>query len=228
MIAIISAMNIENQAILDLCKNIQEKIISQKKFFEAELGDEKVVCCLSGTGKVNATISTTLLLEHFPIDAILNIGTAGGLKENQAVLDCVLSTRVVEHDYDTSKLDGEEGKGIYFNADPQLFNLVKRIGEEMKIPFHEGLIASGDQFISENEQIERILNDFPESMCAEMEAGAIAHVASHYGVPFVVLRSLSDITVKEGSEMDFVEYAQKASVRSAKLCEKVVMNFKRK
>ena len=31
------------------------------------------------------------------------------LKEIENVLDCVISTRVVEHDYDTSPLDGKEG-----------------------------------------------------------------------------------------------------------------------
>lgn len=228
MIAIISAMNIENEAILALCHDVKEKTIANKKFYEAVLGDEKVICCLSGCGKVNATISTTLLLEHFPIDAILNIGTAGGLKEDENVLDCVISTSVVEHDFDTSALDGEAGKGAFFEADPLLVNTAKTVAEEMKIAYHVGLITSGDQFISQDEQISKILNDFPESLCSEMEAGGIAHCAAHYGVPFVVIRSLSDIAVKEGNEMDFEEYAKKASERSAQFCEKCVARYSKK
>ena len=87
MIGIINAMEIENNSILSLYKDIKEKTISGKKFYEATLAGEKVVCCLSGVAKVNAAISTTLLLEHFPIDCILNTGAAGGLKENENVLE---------------------------------------------------------------------------------------------------------------------------------------------
>ncbi len=227
MIAIISAMEVENNAILSLCKDVTEKTISGKKFYEATLANERVVCCLSGVAKVNAAISTTLLLEHFPVDYILNIGTAGGLKEVENVLDCVISTQVVEHDYDSSPLDGKDGLGLWYNANPILVNVVKEVAEEMKINYHTGLIASGDQFIT-SESCKRILELFPDSMCSEMEAGAIAHVASHYGVPFVVIRSLSDIAVKEGNGMEFTEYAAKASVRSAEFCEKCVMKLSKR
>lgn len=225
MIAIISAMNIENDAILSLCRDVKEKTVSGKKFYEAVLVDERVVCCLSGCGKVNAAICATLLLEHFPVDAILNIGTAGGLKDDENVLDCVISTRVVEHDYDTSPVDGKEGKGAFFDADPLLISMVKEVADEMKIPYHAGLIASGDQFIADDKQISKILSDFPESLCSEMEAGGIAQCAAHYGVPFVIIRSLSDIAVKDGNEMDFAEYAKAASERSAKFAEKCAARY---
>lgn len=227
MIGIISAMEVENNAILALCKDVTEKIISGKKFYVATLADEKVVCCLSGVAKVNAAFTTTLLLEHFPIDSILNIGTAGGLKEEENVLDCVISTRVVEHDYDTSPIDGEEGVGLFYEANAMLVNVVKEAASEMNIPHHIGLVASGDQFITK-ESCKKIIERFPESMCSEMEAGGIAHIASHYGVPFVVIRSLSDIAVKEGNSMDYSEYVAKASVRSAQFCEKCVTKISKK
>ncbi|MGN1344797.1 MAG: 5'-methylthioadenosine/adenosylhomocysteine nucleosidase [Traorella sp.] len=221
MIAIISAMEIENEAILALCKDVKEKNISHKKFYEATLSDEKVVLCLSGVGKINAAISTTLLLEHFPIDYIFNIGTAGGLKEEEKVLDCVISSQVVEHDYDTSPLDGKEGKGVFFDADPLLIDITKNVAQEMKINYHVGLVASGDQFVTSS-SCDKILADFPESMCAEMEAGGVSQVATHYGVPFVIIRSLSDIAHSKGNHMVFSEYVQKASQRSALFCEKCV------
>lgn len=227
MIAIISAMEIENNAILALCKDVKEKVISNRKFYEATLSNEKVVCCLSGVGKVNAAITTTLLMEHFPVDYILNIGTAGGLKVEEEVLDCVISTKVVEHDYDTSPIDGIDGKGLWFDADPILVNITKEVATEMNIVHHVGLVASGDQFITK-ESCQEILKHFKDSTCAEMEAGSIAHVASNYGVPFVVIRSLSDIAVKEFNGMTFEEYSQKASVRSAIFCEKCVARISKK
>ena len=227
MIAIISAMEIENNAILALCKDVKEKTISGKKFYEATLSDEKVVCCLSGIGKVNAAITTTLLMEHFPVDYILNIGTAGGLKIEEEVLDCVISTQVVEHDYDTSDLDGKDGLGLWFDSDPLLVNITREVATEMNIPHHVGLVASGDQFITK-ETCHKILKNFPESTCSEMEAGSIAHVATNYGVPFVVIRSLSDIAVKDFNGMEFSEYSKKASVRSAIFCEKSVARISKK
>lgn len=227
MIAIISAMQVENDAILALCKDVKEKVISNRKFYEATLSGEKVVCCLSGVGKVNAAITTTLLIEHFPVDYILNIGTAGGLKVEENVLDCVISTKVVEHDYDTSHLDGLDGKGLWFDADPLLVNITKDVATEMNIPYHVGLVASGDQFITKQTS-QTILSFYTDAMCAEMEAGSIGHVASNYGVPFVVIRSLSDIAVKEFNNMEFGEYCAKASVRSAIFCEKCIARISKK
>ena len=222
MIGIIAAMQIEHDAILSKMKHIEERYISQITMFIGELSNQKVVLMLSGVGKGNAAMSTTILLENFEIDAIINVGTAGGLLQEQNVLDVVISKQVVQHDFDTSGLDGQDGIGLFYEADDQLISDCRSVLSSSDYQTFTGLIASGDQFLYEENKIRELLNIFPKAMCVEMEAGAVAQVCTHYQVPFVILRSLSDITCKEKSEIDFVEYAKKASERSAECCEKLL------
>lgn len=222
MIGIIAAMPIERDAILAKMQKVEEQCISQISMFTGELSNKKVVLMLSGVGKGNAAMSTTILLEHFEIDAIINVGTAGGLLHEQKVLDVVISKQVVQHDFDTSGLDGKDGIGLFYEADPKLISDCKSVLSSHDYQTFTGLIASGDQFIYEENKIVNLLENFPATMCVEMEAGAIAQVCTHYQVPFVILRSLSDIACKEKSEMDFMEYAKKASARSAVCCEKLL------
>lgn len=222
MIAIIAAMQKEIDEMLSLCENAEEKRLVNTTVYEAELAGKSVVLCLSGVGKVNAAISTTILAQHYPLEAILNIGTAGGLKAEEHVLDVVISDRVVQHDFDTSGIDGESGYGLFYEADKNLLAKTRKVLDELAIPNHVGMVATGDQFIHEDAQINRILKYFPESICAEMEAGGIAQAAVYYQVPFIVLRSLSDVAVNDDSPMDFMNYVFIASRRSAEFTKKIV------
>lgn len=221
MIAIIGAMQKEVDEILKLCVNVEEKSISQRHFYFVELEGKKVIVCLSGVGKVAAAMTTTILLENFDIDCILNIGTAGGLKDNQNILDIVLSTQIVQHDFDTSPVDGAEGIGMYFDVNQELVEKAKTCLLEFG-QVHCGCVATGDQFVAGDAIIQRITTQFPQALCAEMEAGAIAQVANNYQVNLIVIRSLSDVALKPDSHMDFLEYVKVASERSAQFCAKMV------
>lgn len=225
MIGIIAAMRAEVDALLELMKQGEEFQKDGITFWEGKLADKDVVLMLSGVGKGNAAMATTLLMKNYPITTVLNIGTAGGLCGNQEVLDLVISEEVVQHDYDTSILDGKEGIGLWYRADQELVRLCKTIFTKRNERYHVGLIASGDQFIAEEKQLRILEQKFPKAMCAEMEAGAIAQVCSFFHVPFVVIRSLSDIAHKEKSHLDFCEYVHMASKRSAMLCKEVVQAY---
>lgn len=222
MIGIIAAMDAEVNALVVLMKDIEEKEISHVKFVCGTLEGKKVVLMRSGVGKVCSAMSTTILLEHFSIDKIINIGTAGGLRKDQNILDIVVSDRIVQHDFDTSGVDGDEGIGAYFTSDTNLCKACETVLTKLEKRFHLGLIASGDQFIHSEEQLQHLYTVFPNAICAEMEAGAIAQVCTSYQVPFVILRSLSDIAHKEGSHMDFEQYMNHASVASALVCQTIV------
>lgn len=222
MIAIIAAMQKEIDEMLSLCENVEEKKLVNTMVYEAELAGKAVVLCLSGVGKVNAAISTTILAQHYSLEAILNIGTAGGLKADEHVLDVVISNRVVQHDFDTSGIDGDSGYGLFYDADQVLLEKTRSVLDELAIPNHVGMVATGDQFIHEDAQINRILKLYPDSICAEMEAGGIAQAAAYYNVPFIVLRSLSDVAVNDDSPMDFMNYVSIASRRSAEFTKQIV------
>ena len=142
------------------------------------------------------------------------------------MLDVVISTRIAHHDVNVPGWNHGFGPDnpCCFSADERYIQAAGEVIQEQDRAWI-GPVASGDCFVNTPEQVERILRDYPQALCAEMEAASIAQVCAHYGVPFVVVRSLSDITLKEGNEMTFEEYAQKASARSANWCEKLVVKL---
>lgn len=215
MIGLIAAMPSEMEAIVSCIEQPQKKVISGIEMVCGSICNKEVVVMLSGVGKCRTALSTTVLCEHFTLEGIINIGTAGGLKMEEEILDAVVSKQVVQHDFDTSPIDGEEGIGLYYQADEQMVQRSIIALQQQGIRVHCGLVASGDQFIARNDQLERLAHYFPDAICSEMEAGAVAAVCSHYQVPFVVLRSLSDVACRDDSEMDFSQYVVHAAKRSA-------------
>lgn len=222
MIGIIAAMQKECDALIAFMANVEEKEIHGLTFYEGTLSNKGVVLMKSGVGKGCAAMSTTILCDHYPIHSIINIGTAGGLKASMKVLDLVISDRVVQHDFDTSPLDGDEGRGLSFQADNKLIKLVKEVLDQETSSVFIGTIASGDQFIAHDHQIENIITCFPDVICAEMEAGAIAQVCTQFKIPFIIIRSLSDVAHQEDSQMDFLTYVDKASNRSALFTKAII------
>ena len=120
MIAVIAAMDKEVDAIVSIMESHEHLMKSGIDFDKGILAGKELLVMKSGVGKGNAGMATTILLENFSIDCIVNIGTAGGLQVQQNILDAVISTQVVQHDYDTSPVDGADGIGLYFEADQDL------------------------------------------------------------------------------------------------------------
>ncbi|MDF9824081.1 adenosylhomocysteine nucleosidase [Breznakia sp. PF5-3] len=222
MIAIIGAMEIEVNALKSKLTSCEDSVVSNIKITKGKMGEQEVVLALSGVGKVNASMTTTLLLSTFDIEYVINIGTAGGLKETQEVLDLVIAKEIIQHDYDTSGLDGDEGYGIISYSDETLIEKALAVLAEETHTIWVGAIASGDSFVHKMSQVNTIKDHFPEVIACEMEAGAIAFVCNHFKIPCIILRSLSDNAYHTNSEMDFMEYAIQASERSAMFCESFI------
>lgn len=225
MIAVIGAMEVEVEALKKHLFIKEEKVIYGIKVVLATLQDKEVILVLSGVGKVNAAMTTTIVLSHYPIDYVINIGTAGGLGENQEVLDIVVAKHIVQHDYDTSAVDGKEGIGIVSYSDPDLIQKALPLLEQKEYPLWIGTIASGDTFVHTKEQATYIKQHFQDVIACEMEAGAIAYVCNHLQVPCIILRSLSDNVYHTNNAMDFKEYVQVASERSAVFCVNFINRY---
>lgn len=226
MIGIIGAMEEEVSEILKYVDLRNTKEIQGYKFHEGTIANKNVVLMQSGIGKVNSTLSTTLLFTNYDIDYVINVGSAGGLDLTQNVGDIVISAAVAHHDVDVTVFGrawGEvPGMPQTFLPDEYLCSKVKEIIESNQYVCHTGLIVSGDQFISQKEQVETIQKHFPNAMCAEMEAASIAQVCHVFNKKFIILRSLSDIFNKGDNSIQFDEYLKKASRASAKICNDLV------
>ena len=226
MIGIIGAMEEEVKALLDKTEAIHENKILDCVFYEGKIDNKQVVILQGGIGKVNSAICVTLLLTNYDIEYVINIGSAGGLKDYQNVGDVVISSHVSYHDVDLTAFGRPMGElpelPVFIPADESLVNKAKDILHKMNIHENVGLIVSGDQFIAQEGQVSKIKKDFPNALCSEMEASAIGHTCYKFGVPFIITRSLSDVYGHGESSMQFDEYLKIASENSAKLCVELV------
>lgn len=222
MIGIICAINQEVEAIVSHMQNTKEMVVFETTMYEGNIAGKDVVVANSGVGKVNAAITTSLLLSQFQMDCIINVGVAGGLDPAQEVADVVIAKQVIQHDFDTSPVDQEEGIGLYVECDEKLAMLFKECVEASSVTAWLGDVASGDCFVTKDNHYERIKQQFPSCMCAEMEAGAIAQTCARFKVPCLIIRTLSDVVPKEGNAMDFVSFANTASKQASALCAQLL------
>lgn len=186
----------------------------------------KIIAALSGVGKVNAAMTTVLMISSFSPDAIVNVGCAGGFRNNQKVLDIVIADSFVYTDVDITNLGFAPGQLLneerFFPADPELINILKNtLSSDIlsKHAVHYGPVGSADSFIRTKQQITKIQQDFETVLCVEMEGCAIAHVCKHCNTPLLSIRTLSDIAVSdEDNTSDFQSFLEEASKLAANIC----------
>jgi adenosylhomocysteine nucleosidase len=190
-------------------------------FSQGQLNGSDVIIVQSGIGKVAAAIATAMLIEHFKPDYIVNTGSAGGFDPSLKVGDIVVSSEVRYHDVDLTAFGYEIGQlpanPPAYTPHPVLIEAAKTGISQLKdIQTLVGLITTGDTFMTKAEDIAKARANFPTMAAVEMEGAAIAHTCHQLNVPFVIIRSLSDIAGKE-SPTSFDEYLETASVNSSTL-----------
>ena len=225
-IALIGAMDQEIDLLKSSLENCQASNIAGYAFYHGMLHGAEVGLLKSGIGKVNAAIGTTLLLSSFNPDCVINTGSAGGLDPDLAVGDVVISSEVRHHDVDVTSFGYEMGQmpGFppAFLPDPLLVDVATdSIRNVDGVQTVHGLIATGDSFMSCEERVAEIRRHFPELKAVEMEAAAIAQTCYQFGVPFIIIRALSDIAGKE-SNLSFKSFLEIAATHSAKMVSDMV------
>ena len=220
-VGIIGAMDEEVDLLRSKLEDRKDTNLAGSEFFEGKIDSLEVVLLKSGIGKVNAALGTALLIEKFQPDVIINTGSAGGFLKELNVGDVVISTEVRHHDVDVTIFGYEYGQvprmPAYFAPDDKLVEAAVQSAEKINgIQVVKGLIASGDSFMNDPERVEYVRTKLPDLYAAEMEAAAIAQVAYQFDVPFVIIRSLSDIAGKE-SNISFDQFLETAAKNSAEL-----------
>ena len=219
-IGIIGAMEQEVALLRAQMNDVETQSLAGCEFFRGTLAGQNVVLTRSGIGKVAAAVATTLLLDRFAPDCVINTGSAGGFDPELHIGDVVISSEVRHHDVDVTGFGYEIGQvprlPAGFTADEQLKAIARAAISELpaSIQCKEGLICTGDQFMCDPVRIAKARHDFPTMAAVEMEGAAIAQVCHQFGTPFVVTRSLSDIAGKE-SPTSFDEYLEIASKNSS-------------
>lgn len=225
-IAIIGAMEEEVALLRDKIANQSVETIAGCEFTRGTMEGAEVILLRSGIGKVNAAMSTAILLERYQPDYIINTGSAGGFNPSLNVGDVVVSSEVRHHDVDVTAFGYEYGQvpqlPAAFVANEKLVQIADSCAHEIEdIQVVKGLIATGDSFMHDPIRVEFVREKFTDLQAVEMEAAAIAQVAYQFNTPFVIIRSLSDIAGKE-SNISFDQFLEKAALHSATLVMKIV------
>ncbi|WP_441003010.1 5'-methylthioadenosine/S-adenosylhomocysteine nucleosidase [Pseudocolwellia agarivorans] len=223
---IIGAMEPEVAILKNKLENCVTTEHASFTFYEGTLEGSEVVIVQSGIGKVAAALATAFLIDKFRPDYIVNTGSAGGFEQSLKVGDIVISSEVRYHDVDVTAFGYEVGQ---LPSNPPAYiphsTLVEAAQEgiaelsstsDTPIQTLLGLITTGDTFMTADADIAKARKNFPTMAAVEMEGAAIAHTCHQLNIPFVIIRSMSDIAGKE-SPTSFEAYLETASVNSSQL-----------
>lgn len=236
MIGIISAMHDEVAALLEVLKNTTTSTIGDRTYYKGTINQQEVVIVFSNWGKVAAAITTTQLICTYNPREIIFTGVAGAIDIDLNIGDIVFATELVQHDMDASPLFPKFeipliGTSFFETSSNNLLykctqvfneNYFEHISKDEAHTFQinqpkiiKGLIASGDQFISDEQTFNNLKNSLPNLQCVEMEGAAVAQVCQAYKVPFNVIRIISD-KADHSAPIDFPVFTKQIASKYAK------------
>lgn len=219
-IGIIGAMEAEIELLKNALQNVVAHHIGQMVVYTGQLDGQSVCLSLSGIGKVNAAIATSLLIQQFQADCVINTGSAGGLAPDLQIGDVVVATEVAHHDVDVTAFGYVHGQvprlPARFACDADLLRLAKTAAAQTNLNVFSGCLVSGDQFIHDEAVRSQMMARFPDAWAVEMEAAAIAQACTVLQKPFVLIRAISDNANGEAS-VSFETFLQTAAVHSAEM-----------
>lgn len=219
-LGIIAAMDKEANPLIEQMTDKRVETVSGITFTSGKLRGHSAVVAICGIGKVFAAMcAQTMILKYAPA-RIINTGVAGSLTTQLGIGDLAIAKRVVQHDMDTSALGDLKGlisgiNEVYLPADEAMGELLLDTAKEIGVNALYGVIASGDQFVSDDKRKEFIRCNFDGIAC-EMEGAAIGQVCFVNKVPFAIIRAISDDASGE-AQMDYPQFAALAAKQSVAL-----------
>jgi adenosylhomocysteine nucleosidase len=224
--AIVSAMHEELRALLPLLHDRHTVRLAGRDFHHGLIRDRPVVLALSGIGKVAAATTAVLLMHAFDVRQLVFTGVAGGLAAEVEVGDVVVARQLLQHDMDASPLFPRfevplTGRS-HFDADADLADALLAAAQRSAGPgarVHQGLIVSGDRFVSSAADSHALRTLLPDALAVEMEGAAVAQACADFGRPFAVVRTISD-RADDTAHLDFARFIEEvASARTRTIIE---------
>lgn len=222
MLGIIGAMDEEVAKIKERLENVEVQTFGGMDFYKGNFEGKSVVVVRSGIGKVNAAVCAQILADRYQVSGIVNTGIAGSLMAKIDIGDIVLSTDALQHDMDATNFGYPAGQiprmdVLSFHADPKLLALAKECCGRVNPEIHtyEGRVVSGDQFISDQKKKDWLIETF-HGYCTEMEGAAIAQAAYLNGIPFLIIRAISD-KADNSANVDYPTFEAQAIIHSVNL-----------
>lgn len=211
-IAILGAMEIEILPILAKLDNYETIEYANNKYYLANYQDKELVIAYSKIGKVFSSLTATIMIERFGVEALLFSGVAGGLQDLK-VGDMIAATATVQHDVDITAFGYPYGKipisEVEIKTSAKLLKQAQNVANELGLNLHTGVIATGDQFVHCAERKDFVIKEF-DAKAIEMEGASVNLICNEMGVPSLILRSISDTADGDAPE-NFDEFAKIAA-----------------
>jgi adenosylhomocysteine nucleosidase len=225
-LGIIGAMEVEVKTLMDKVEGAQMREQARMTFCEGKLNGMDVVIARCGIGKVSAALCVQAMVDLYGVTHIMNTGVAGSLDARIDIADLVVATDAVEHDMDVTPLGYERGQVpgmdcLAYQADRRLAEGIKQAAAKAApdVRVYEGRVVSGDQFVA-SAQVKADLKAGFDGMCCEMEGASIAHACHVNGVPFAIVRAISD-KADGSADMAYDEFEASSAVRCARVVEEL-------
>ena len=211
------AMPEEIKPLLEYFFDVKSFEIADNIYYKAKYKGLDLIAAYSKIGKVFASLTASVMIQHFKAQKLLFSGVAGAINESLKIGDLITATKLCQHDLDITAFGHPfgyvpEGK-IYVESDKELLLLAKEVAKEKGIELKEGVIATGDQFIADSQKKEWIRKTF-NADALEMEGAAVGVVCDAFNIPFFVLRAISDAADMDAG-FDFDKFLDSSSKISA-------------
>jgi len=230
MIAILAAMNKELSALMEAMTDVETLETASKTLHLGRLGGRFVILAQSGVGKVNAAMTAAIVLSRYDCECLINTGVAGGIAPAKPG-DLILAKRLVSFDADVTAIDPELvfgqmfGEPAHYESDPVLFSSAQILLTHSNETFRDGTIASGDAFVTKIATLKNIMAEDNDIVACDMEAQAVAQVAHHFHVPFVLIRGVSDVVESDDQTEAYRGGVEAIARRTASFVARFVADF---
>ena len=228
-IGIITAMSSEHKQIAQLLVDKKEYKDGPFDYTEGKINNNTIILMKCGIGKVNSAAGTTDMIHIFRPDCIISTGVAGGIDKCLKVMDVVASKAIVYHDVwcGEGNMYGQvQGLPLYFEGNTTLLECAMNLDTENAV--HEGLICSGDKFITNKDELTEIKSNFPEGLAVDMESGSIAQVCHIFKIPFISFRIISDTPGAENHWEQYTNFWETVADTSFKVTESFLSSIPNK
>jgi len=226
-IAIMGAMPEEIAPLLERVGEYKLTEFAGNKYYEASYAGHNLVIAYSKIGKVFSTLTATTMLQKFGAELLLFSGVAGAINPKLKIGNLIAATKLCQHDLDITAFGHPHGyvpEGKQFiEADKVLVSKAMKVAKDMGLELMEGTIATGDQFIADPVKNKWIGETF-NADALEMEGASVACVCDAMGVPFFILRAISDAADMDAS-FSFDEFLESSAIESANFIIKMVDNI---
>ena len=224
MIGIISALGRELQTLAEALDGRETVRRSGLDYHTGTLDGAECVLCECGVGKVNAALHAQIMIDFYRPDAIIFTGVAGALSPEVRHLDTIVASELVYHDMQEFVLEKFGLIEKVYYADARLSALAADVCAARGVAHRVGRIATGDRFVSDAAEKAEIF-ERTGALCTEMEGCAVAHAATLAGVPYAVLRAISDLA-DGAADGDFDEFVERAAATSAGVVREMVRRMR--